>query len=126
MSIVTSARGIESTTGVATPTTSADGLEDHLRLQEWLHSSGLTSSRPSSNNSPQSVTRMLNPYPGGTFLTVDKSNKRVLASKGRHLHLEDARPTDSGESIPESWQWLCTENDGFKGFKNVSEAGFWS
>ncbi|KAI5919673.1 hypothetical protein F4810DRAFT_686588 [Camillea tinctor] len=127
MNVITDTRDI---VGAATHATDAEGLEDHWALQQWLRSSGLASQRPSSINKSQPaassmVIRMSDPQPGGTFLIIDKSHNRALICKGGYLHLEDAGSIDDGtSSIPRHWQWLCTERDGFKGFKNVEEGGF--
>ncbi|KAK7425097.1 hypothetical protein QQX98_000011 [Neonectria punicea] len=99
-------------------------------IQEWLCSLRVTLSS-SSNNDSQSdviehlgslrVTRLSDPRPSDTFLIIDKSQNRILTCNDGRLHLEHL---NTDKLISKRSQWLCTERDGFKGFKNVAGRGF--
>ncbi|KAH7273307.1 hypothetical protein MRS44_001797 [Fusarium solani] len=133
MAIITDAHDAES---AATSSLSADGVmtpTTYTRdpsIQEWLRSSSITPSS-SSNNEFQNnmaehlgslrVTRLSDPRPNDTFLIIDKSENRILTCHDGHLHLEHL---NNDKPISKCSQWLCTEMDGFKGFKNVAGRGF--
>ncbi|RSL46445.1 hypothetical protein CEP54_013859 [Fusarium duplospermum] len=133
MTGITNARDAESTAtsslsidGVMTPTT---GTGDSS-IQEWLRSSNIAPS-PSSNDEFQRnvtehlgslrVTRLSDPRSNDTFLIIDKSQNRILTCHDGNLHLEHL---NTDKPISKCSQWLCTERDGFKGFKNVTGRGF--
>ncbi|KAI5455592.1 hypothetical protein BGZ63DRAFT_397988 [Mariannaea sp. PMI_226] len=113
---------------IVTPSASTEDPERHI--DQWLMKNELYASchGPWSGDietfGSLRVTRMSDPRNGDIFLIVDKSKNRALASQDGNLHLEEIHSRDSEKPIPSSWQWLCTEKDGFKGFQNVDGGGF--
>ncbi|KAH7244574.1 uncharacterized protein BKA55DRAFT_574123 [Fusarium redolens] len=68
--------------------------------------------------------RKSDPYARGIYLILDVSRSRALTCHRGQLRLEAIDLDDRQRYISEQAQWLCTERNGFKGFKNVAEGGF--
>ncbi|EJP61716.1 uncharacterized protein BBA_09357 [Beauveria bassiana ARSEF 2860] len=111
--------------------TDADGIESNL-TPDLTQNGLLTPNTESEENSSirvwlelqEAVKRnhMHDPTPGDTLIIVDKTYDRVLACHpGGHLILDNVIEYDMSEPIPERWKWLCTETDGFIGFRSLAE-----
>ncbi|KAF4452129.1 dynamin family protein [Fusarium austroafricanum] len=68
--------------------------------------------------------RKSDPCAGGKYLILDISGSRALTCHKGQLRLEAINLDNPEGYISEQAQWLCTERNGFKGFKNVAEGGF--
>ncbi|KAF4964027.1 hypothetical protein FSARC_8025 [Fusarium sarcochroum] len=66
--------------------------------------------------------RKSDPHLGGKYLILDGPRNRALTCHQGQLRLETISLDD--RHISEQAQWLCTERNGFKGFKNVAGRGF--
>ncbi|KAM0666132.1 hypothetical protein ACQRIU_003987 [Beauveria bassiana] len=66
-----------------------------------------------------------NPTPGDILIIIDSTHPRVLACHpGSHLILDNIDEYDTSQPMPERWKWLCTENDGFLGFRSLAQDTF--
>ncbi|KAM3449663.1 hypothetical protein MY3296_006747 [Beauveria thailandica] len=118
MSLYTDADGTESnlTTdltqdGLLTPNTE---YEENLSIRVWLELQQAVK-----------LNHTHDPTPGDILIIIDKSYPRVLACHpGGHLILDNIAEYDMREPIPKRWKWLCTETDGFIGFRSLAENKF--
>ncbi|KAM3513438.1 hypothetical protein MY11210_002918 [Beauveria gryllotalpidicola] len=98
-------------TGLSTPTTPVEGkpiMAIWLRLQLAVKA-----------NMPD------DPTPGDTLIIIDNTYGRVLACHpGGHLILDNIDGHDMRNPVPERWKWLCTETEGFIGFRSLTEDKF--
>lgn len=99
--------------GAATPPTEADFFEGDNAIKE----------SPKISLTPR-VARQSVPRADGTFMIIDKYEKRALGCHNGNLHLDKLSEMDVDNSSLTHWKWHCTEKDGFKGFCNVAEGGF--